>query len=227
MKLKVHNADISRQTIQDNAQDAKKKRHEGAGQAKDDIEKKAKDEADQFYIDAQADKDRIDRIEQARRNSIAVEEAAAERISIEAEEAAAAAAAAAAGGGAGDAPSAQPVEDINMTGSAQDINEMKQMPNKKDHYNVYNPDDPEYQDDYSKSPRTPYSKEGKFPAGKHPKDWWNHLIKDRKASAGYPRDGMDSNDILNVKDTKGKMKLKYGDDWNTFSDEEKAKLEKE
>lgn len=90
-----------------------------------------------------------------------------------------------------------------------------------------NPDDPEYQDDYSKSPRTPYGKEGKFPAGKHPKDWWNHLIKDRKASAGYPRDGMDSNDILNVKDTKGKMKLKYGDDWDSFSDEEKAKLEKE
>lgn len=89
-----------------------------------------------------------------------------------------------------------------------------------------NPDDPEYQDDYSKSPKTPYAKEGKYP-GKHPKDWWNHLIKDRKASAGYPRDGMDSNDILNVKDSKTKMKMKYGDDWDTFSEADKAKLEKE
>ena len=70
-----------------------------------------------------------------------MEEAAAERIRIEAEVAAAAAAAAggAGAGGAGEAPSAQPAEDIIMTGSAQDIHEMKQMPNK----NGYNHDDPE------------------------------------------------------------------------------------
>ena len=53
------------------------------------------------------------------------------------------------------------------------------------------------------------------------------MVKDRKASAGYPRDGMDSNDILNVRDSKTKMKMIYGEDWETFSDADKARLEKE
>lgn len=38
---------------------------------------------------------------------------------------------------------------------------------------------------------------------------------------------MDSNDILNVRDSKTKMKMKYGEDWETYSDADKARLEKE
>ena len=60
-----------------------------------------------------------------------MEEAAAERKRKEEEVAAAEAAAAGAGAGGSGAPSAQPVEDIIMTGSAQDIHEMKQMPKTK------------------------------------------------------------------------------------------------
>lgn len=43
------------------------------------------------------------------------------------------------------------------------------------------PDNPNYFDDTSESPFTTYymNKEfGKHPS--HPKDWWNHLIKDGK-----------------------------------------------
>ena len=57
------------------------------------------------------------------------------------------------------------------------------------------PNDPDYQQDMSKSPYTNYY--GNF-TGERPKDWWNHLIKDRLAPAGYPADGMLSSKILNA-----------------------------
>lgn len=87
------------------------------------------------------------------------------------------------------------------------------------------PNDPDYQDDFSKSPFSTYYG-AKHLGGKHPKDWWNHLIKDRLADAGYPGDGMLSSKILNA-GNKNKLKSKYGDEWDNMSENQKDKLEKE
>lgn len=88
------------------------------------------------------------------------------------------------------------------------------------------PNDPDYQDDYSKSPHTTYFDQKRLGGEPHPKDWWNNLIKDRLADAGYPGDGMMSSKILNA-GGKHKMKMKYGEDWDYMSEKEKDKLEKE
>lgn len=87
------------------------------------------------------------------------------------------------------------------------------------------PNDPDYKDDPEASPFTSYYRDGHF--GKnHPKDWWNHLLKDKLADAGYPRDGMMSSSILNV-GSKKKMREKYGDTWDKMSPDEKDKISKE
>lgn len=52
------------------------------------------------------------------------------------------------------------------------------------------------------------------------------MIKDRLAPSGYPADGMMSSSILNA-GNKGKLKSKFGQDWDYMSEKEKDKLEKE
>lgn len=67
----------------------------------------------------------------------------------------------------------------------------------------------------SKSPFNTYYGAKNF-TGHRPKDWWNHLIKDRQAPAGYPADGMLSSKILGLKN-KDSIEAKYGDQWNKMT----------
>jgi len=85
------------------------------------------------------------------------------------------------------------------------------------------PNDPDYQEDMSKNPNNKYY--GNF-TGPRPKDWWNHLIKDRQAPAGFPADGMLSSKILNA-GGKDKLKQKYGTEWDRLSKDQQDKLQKE
>jgi hypothetical protein len=52
--------------------------------------------------------------------------------------------------------------------------------------------------------------------GYRPKDWWNNLIKDRLAPAGFPADGMLSSKILGLKHP-GSLEEKFGDQWYKMS----------
>ena len=85
------------------------------------------------------------------------------------------------------------------------------------------PDDPDYQHDMSKSPYNQYY--GNF-SNDRPKDWWNHLIKDKLAPAGYPVDGMLSNKLLNAGGADS-LKKKYGTEWDRLSKDQQDKLQKE
>jgi len=85
------------------------------------------------------------------------------------------------------------------------------------------PNDPDYQEDMSKNPNNKYY--GNF-TGPRPKDWWNHLIKDKQAPAGFPADGMLSSKILNA-GGKDKLKQKYGTEWDKLSPDQQDKLQKE
>lgn len=75
----------------------------------------------------------------------------------------------------------------------------------------------------SKSPYNQYY--GNF-SNDRPKDWWNHLIKDKLAPAGYPVDGMLSNKLLNAGGADS-LKKKYGTEWDRLSKDQQDKLQKE
>ena len=85
------------------------------------------------------------------------------------------------------------------------------------------PNDPDYQTDLSKNPNNQYYGNGTV----KPKDWWNNLIKDRLAPAGFPADGMLSSKILNAGGGKNKLKQKYGTEWDKMSPDQQDKLQKE
>lgn len=78
----------------------------------------------------------------------------------------------------------------------------------------------------SKSPYTTYYG-AKNNSGYVPQDWWNHLHKDKQAPAGFPVDGMLSNNLLNGGYDKKKLIAKYGSEWDNLSADQQDKLMKE